>query len=193
MDNDSILQTPFYTMNGYFTFYPVITAYDESILGMVGYETVEDPDNPYYGETITGVIHGVPDFFDDSMIAAMFNTQNCEVDVTQTSLGFGTGSVAVIKDTDGNILECYVVILRGDLDGNGMSGENDDATILNYFVNGVEGFEWLDYYDDINRVAYDAADLSYDFWVDVDDFTLIDYYVNNSWDFDPLSSDAYSE
>ena len=188
---------PFETFNGQFTFAPEIRDLDSTFLSWNGYTTVEgdyDPDyNPYAGEDITGVIIGVPDFFDESTIADMFNTEYCEVAVSETENGYGTGSIAVIKDKDGNILECYIIILKGDTDGNGMCGETTDATNVEYYSAEIPGFKWLDDPDDLVRYVLEAAEVNGDDWVDTGDVTVLDYMANNGWDFNPITYDVYSE
>ncbi len=188
---------PFETFNGQFLFAPEIRDLDSTFLSWNGYTTVEgeyDEDlNPYAGEEITGVIVGVPDFFDSSTIAEMFETEYCEVEVLETENGYGTGSLAVIKDEKGNILECYIIILKGDIDCNGMSGESTDATNVEYYAAEVPGFYWMDDPDDLTRYVLEAAEVNGDDWVDTGDVTVLDYMANNGWDFNPITYEVYSE
>lgn len=182
---------PFTNFYYVYEFYPQDILVDDSFFGQFGYTEVRDGE--YEGTAIDGIIIGVPEGFASTDIESIFNTEYCTVEVTDSSFGGpGTGSFAIIKDNDDNVIGCYLISLRGDVDGSGMI-DIDDAAVIDHFSNYEEGYNWWDEYDNPGVLGADAADTSTDGWVDIFDYQIIDNYANAYLDFNPLTGEQQEE
>lgn len=176
---------------GYYSFGPQEVSLATSAASEFGYSTVEDESNDYYGHTIDGIIIGINEGFTESELTPLFNLTNCYVVVTPSPSGdYGTGSIAAICHTENEeevVDACYLLSVRGDVDGSGML-DGADLTIVEYYNAYDEEYDWYNP-DNLSRYGIDGADTSNDGWIDMFDYTIIDYYVNGFLDFNPVTGD----
>lgn len=126
------------------------------------------------GTPISGYILGTGVQMGEADLAAIFpeeTRENVTVQVTASPvMGYGTGSVIEILDADGNCIEYYQVVVRGDVDGDGEITSADGSLI---FANeaGLVDWAWNSYetYDSYSQVA---GDLNADGGVDGSDASL---------------------
>ena len=157
--------------------YPYYSYLDTEILESMALDTVWNESSEYYGEHIDGILYGVPEYFSDEDIAKCFKTENCSVTVTENtdSGSFGSGSLAVIKDNDDNVLAIYVIAFRGDLDGDG-GADFADVTYLEYCSVDEEGYMYN--YEEMPEALYFAAgDINADWYVDAMDVPYLEAYA----------------
>ena len=185
---------------GVYSFAPHLTTLGTSAVSEYGYSTIEDENNPYYGQTINGIIIGVNEGFTASELNPIFTTSNCYVVITPSPSGdYGTGSFALIchtvTDENDQVQEivdaCYMISVRGDVDGSGMI-DGADLTIIEYVQAYDEEYDWYDP-SNASRFGIDGADASNDGWVDWIDYTIIDYYSNAFLDFNPITGEQVEE
>lgn len=158
------------------TYYPVInTSY---LSDSIQYTTIENESSEYNGDTVTGVIYGVPEGFTEADIEGMFDLTNCTLTVVTNSQGaMGTGSLAVIKDSSNAVLAIYIANFRGDLNGDGAMDVSDNDAFQS-FMSSEEGYMY-DNPDEPNRYIFAAVDLNGDGWGDVSDYDgYTDYTLN---------------
>ncbi len=139
---------------------------DTEVFGMVDVYDITYNDETY---TLSGVLYGVPDYFDGDTVAAMFNVENGSVEVVQNSEGnYGTGSLVFIKDNNEAVKATFYIAYRGDVTGDGII-DSGDADNLGWGVEGVEGFDYT--FGEIEqRLLFSAADVNNDGSFDVIDY-----------------------
>ncbi len=149
---------------------------------------VEDEESEFYGCDVTGILYGVPEYFVDSDIQALFDAESCEVIVTETENGFGTGSYAFIVDNDGNLLAAYAIVFRGDMNGDGtITGE--DVGSLEMFLAFDSEYDWWSF-----DTFYNAAgDVNGDGSTEALDVSGIDMYLAYMMDIDQQFGGLYDE
>ena len=116
------------------------------------FEAIIDLDNNLGGE-YTGTIYGFDtlgwneDWTPDGVIADFFSTaygdDYLEVIVNEDVGVETTGTIVNVLDEDGNVVESYVYIYFGDIDGDGAVGLSDSAIAEDYEML-FEGIETLD-------------------------------------------------
>lgn len=178
-----------YTYKYIAEFSPLI---DELVLSSMLYETIEESvygldisgeqEVDYYGTPINGAIYGLPEGPQDYDVEALFELENCTLVVTLTEEGMiGTGSYAIIlDDATGEVLYCYMIIVRGDVNGDGEVNASDDAYYLNC-LSEIEGFTYGDYYS-ANRYRWLGMDIDGDTFGDGTDWAMYDIYTSGEQD-----------
>ncbi len=159
---------------------------DEDFVDIMGYYEIGDGD--YAGTPIDGVLYGVPMAFGEDDIVSLFNVENAEARVLENPYGqFGTGSVIMFEDLDGNALKAYVIAIRGDTNGDGIMSP-DDITPMEYNNLGVDGY----YYDDgIDNCMLAGFDCDGDGAILPDDISVLDYYHSMYIDFGQAYGSLY--
>lgn len=115
-------------------------------------------------EGFQGVIFGI-DAHNGEMIADYVATEAGSIEVVANDAGsdVGTGAIVNLLDDEGNVLESYVFVLFGDVDGNGYIDSVDSGTIAEAEA-GLAEFEYYYYelagdYD--GNGYYDSVDAGY--------------------------------
>ena len=100
--------------------------------------------NKTFGGQYTGVLYGFTQAANNTFKNANYlknslqatNGGTIEVvasDGKTTTVGnYGTGTTVTLKDADGNTVATYVVVIFGDVDGNGLINVNDTKTLQGY-------------------------------------------------------------
>lgn len=93
------------------------------------------------------------------------------VSATAYRSGFlGTGSTVIVKDSNGNVLENYSLVVTGDFDGDSATDVIDAALLVNAVSNG----------DDISGATLEAVDFDDNGYVDVADYqSTVNYILSN--------------
>ena len=114
-----------------------------------------------------GYVYGVDTLGDGADILDYVTTNVGSVEVVENDNGVvSTGATIVLKDAAGEIIETYVFVYFGDVNGDGMVDLDDSGLIEakeSYLVDIEEG-----------TAQYIASDLTCDTVVDLDDSGLID-------------------
>ncbi len=120
------------------------------------------------GDPISGYILGTGVQMGESDIAAIFpeeTRENVTVNVKSTAVyAYGTGATVEIFDADGNRIEVYQVVVRGDVSGDGEIN-GIDADLIKANEGGIIDWCWNSYetYDSYCAVAADTnGDLQLD-------------------------------
>lgn len=100
----------------------------------------------YYGATLADgtsvdgyiVGYGVGMYDEDTVLAA-FNTENCTAEVTPGGDAYSTGTVIQFFDNDGNLINTYIVVVVGDVNGD---GGYDNADIIAIMKNAAYITDW---------------------------------------------------
>ena len=96
-------------------------------------------------ETVTGYIYGVEPEYGETVDAIFEVAGDGELEIIANAAGSeaGTGTIVNVLDLDGNVVETYVLIIFGDIDGDGaitvldaIDGELHDAYM---YENGADG------------------------------------------------------
>ncbi len=163
VDPDVARESYYYHTYAYdYTFAPFV---DTSFLEYYVGTTLPD------GSPISGYILGTGVQMGESELSEIFpadSRENVEVVVNPTSVGgYGTGSSIVIYDTDGNQIEYYQVVVRGDVTGDGEITSTDGAMIL---ANEAGNIDWCwNSYETYDSYCAVAADLNGDYGLDAAD------------------------
>ena len=108
-----------------------------------------------------GLLYGV-DTINGESLEDYFTTESGSVEFCENENGvLSTGSVILLKDNNGNVVEKYVFVYFGDVNGDGTVDITDSADIEAHD-------QWLANFDD-DSAAYYAADVNYDGTVDITD------------------------
>lgn len=95
--------------------------------------------NKTVGGTFTGVVYGFPQlaattFANQNYLTNAFEVVNGTMEISKYTgfgaAGRGTGTLLTIKDSNGVVKETYIVVIFGDLDGNGLINNTDATTII---------------------------------------------------------------
>lgn len=95
--------------------------------------------NKTIGGAFTGVVYGFPQtaantFANPTYLTNAFEVLNGTMETSKytgfLAAGRGTGTVLTIKDSNGDVKETYMVVIFGDLDGNGLLNTSDLAVIV---------------------------------------------------------------
>lgn len=130
-----------------------------------------------YGENdVTGYILGAGAELDyeDPYLNIFQDLQNARVEVTPNEMGmYSTGAVVqVINDTTDEVVETYIIVLVGDVTGDGY-GDGADSLDMLYEEALMHDGEWL-YDDNLGHLAA-AGDIDDSFSVDAGDSLTMDY------------------
>ncbi len=142
------------------------------IMDNYGMEEVYTEDFDYV--PISGIIYGIPAWCDIDTAYEFITVEGGEVyfiPVYEDPDLVGSGTVAILTDTDGNIQEAYILALRGDMDGD-TELTSDDVAILRNVAYGIRGYEYDDP-DNPNYVILPAADTTGDGVIDTEDAALV--------------------
>lgn len=144
----------------------------------------------FNGRSVDHVLYGFGERNKQDKIASVFaNSENCTVEVVHSPYGktsYGSGAVVNIKDKSGEIIESYVVIVRGDCDGNGIINVDDESEIC-YFYNFIGSFAAK---DPETSWMFLGADATGDGRVDVNDTEIVCFYYNFLVDIGQTTADA---
>lgn len=127
-----------------------------------------------YGD-VNGIIFGLPEggILDYSEIVDTESVANATFElVPNDSRANSTGALLVVYDNDSNVVAVYMLVLRGDIDGNGEINY-DDYPQLEAFGFGVSEEDW---YSPELAYKYFAGDVNYDFEVDYNDVPILESY-----------------
>ncbi len=122
-----------------------------------------------------GYVYGIDTLLDGEDILDFVTTEYGSVEVVENDDGmYSTGATILLKDADDNVIETYVFIYFGDVNGDGMIDLSDSALIedSDAFIAEIE----------YGTPAYMAADLEVDGMVDLSDSALIedqDGFIND--------------
>lgn len=128
-------------------------------------EGIQINKNKTIGGTFTGTVYGFPQVAANTFATPAYLTNAFEVlDGTMEiskyagfpAAGRGTGTLLTIKDSNGDVKETYIVVIFGDLDGNGLINAND----LGVVVAGAKAsatYFGTDAYGKIRRMAANLA------------------------------------
>ncbi len=123
---------------------------------------------------VDDLLYGVPFWAEMDTIASIFNTEGCTVEVTESEQVYyscGTGALVEIKDSNNNVIHTYMVILRGDVDG--------DADVLDYDL--LEMTYWIatvvDWEQPDTVKWYAAGDVNNDGYCDQNDYIDLSFYL----------------
>ncbi len=122
---------------------------------------------------------------DASEIEPAFATlENCEVIITEDSETYmhGTGTSVQVVDLDGNVLETYYVIVKGEIN-NDMSIDVADADEIKSFAAGGYNEHWYE----SPRIG--AGDINNDYSVDTGDADLIKAFAKANIPYDMLTGE----
>lgn len=86
-----------------------------------------------FGGAYTGVVYGFTQKANNTFMNTNYITTNLEVSNGGSfafsrsigASGYGTGTVITVKNADGTVAATYVVVIFGDVDGNGLTNTND--------------------------------------------------------------------
>lgn len=154
------------------------TSYECSVCGYY-YEDIEESDSSYKlapkdnsGILIddeNGFVLNVPQGTFD--MDELLDYDGVELEYIETSNGFGTGTVMLVKSLDdGNILSSYTLVFNGDVTGDGFV-DSFDVSVLS----SVSNYEFeFDEYSAVER----AADLNNDGFIDTFDLSILNAMAN---------------
>ena len=134
---------------------------ESAVIPATGFEPISGMVVDYADNIVYGFDAGVNSL--DSYTA--FVTDGCEWIYEQGQYGFGTGTVATLKDGNTTVAE-YTVLIFGDIDGNGWYDAND-AFIVNMLASGLISA------DRLSEAQQRAADCNHDGVIDGADFYLL--------------------
>ena len=133
---------------------------------------------------VDGYLYGVqPDSEDFSTVEDVFTVKG---DGTMVVDGSGTGAMVYLEDLDGNVVATYVLIIFGDVTGDGES-DGTDMSFIDYHAawmleNGTEACRLLPHF------AF-AGDVNVDGEADGTDMSLIDYHAAWMLEADGISNE----
>ncbi len=124
--------------------------------------------------TFTGYIYGVEPEMSETIDAVFEVVGDGEMEIIETDNGAGTGTIVNVLDTNGDVVETYVLVIFGDVNGDGfidMADSSDidlhDAWMYEYSADGMRF--------DLAYQAF-AADVNCDGMVDMADSSDIDLH-----------------
>lgn len=81
----------------------------------------------YDAETVTGYIYGVEPEYGETVLDVFEVVGDGELEIVANDAGSeaGTGTIVNVLDLDGNVVETYVLIIFGDVNGDGMATADD--------------------------------------------------------------------
>ncbi len=90
-----------------------------------------------FGGTYTGVVYGFKQKANNTFVNTNYITTNLEATNGGSlafsrsigATGYGTGTVITVKNADGSEAAKYVVVIFGDIDGNGLTNVNDTKAV----------------------------------------------------------------
>jgi len=143
------------------------------------FQTLED------GTEVNGYLVGLGEFIADeeTLLSAFASLENCTANVTlndQDLISTGT-IIQITNDSTGEVMATYIVVVVGDIDGNGGCDTGDEAPLFDN-VNGKTDWEWGGY----EQYKAAAADINNDGSFDVGDVPFIGYvgsgngYINQN-------------
>ncbi len=109
---------------------PPTLAVKEGTIGVI--DTTRTLLNEITGEECTGYIYGInPYDLGETVDSAFEVVGDGEMEIIPSSLDceYGTGAMVNVLDVDGNVVESYVLIIFGDVNGDGEIGYSDAADI----------------------------------------------------------------
>lgn len=176
---------------GYYTYNPVMNVED---LDTYGIYFIENENNPYYGEELDGVLYGVPvGFYPEDIIDMFVYDENLyQPEVTESKLGYGSGSYIVFYDPDDEANTfVYLIIFRGDINEDGYCDSTDIDDVWLWY-NYAEGYDWegADYAD---MYHFLALDVNGDLYGDIFDVDSIWMFLNYAADIMQDCGGIYTE
>lgn len=146
--------------------------------GLSNHETLaKDVD----GVPIDGYIvgYGVACQFSDDDVLAAFETSNCTATVTRNEADqYSTGTVIQFKDNSGKVVKTYIMIVIGDVDGDGEQTTAKDLSLIRDAANGRYEWEW----EPENYHKFIAADIDNSFGITSQDVIAFrDAYNGNGY------------
>lgn len=134
-----------------------------------------------------GIVYGFTQKANNTFMNTTYLTTNLEASNGGTlefsrsigKTGYGTGTVITVKNADGTVAATYVVVIFGDVDGNGLINVNDiKATLAGYNDASLYG----DY--SAQRVAANAQNATVDrlmYMVNINDVKAVLAHYNGTW------------
>lgn len=171
----------FYSYDYSLTFVPYV---DSDLSTWYAVDTIS---NDYGDNEVTGYLVSVGmEQYDDSAYLGIFqDLVNARVEVTPTDNGYGTGTVIqVINDTTNEVIETYVVVLRGDVTGDSFSDFGDSVAMVEH-----EGglYDWVYTEQGWNAAA---ADLDQDWAVGGADALVAEFVASMLADVDQSTGEV---
>lgn len=170
----SLLTDCDYSTEGQLHYYSPWIDSEEILFGEVDAPYIEE-----YDDYVTGLIFGIPEDGVEgveTIIDVDAAPENFEFDFVESENGYGTGSLIVITDTDTDEISIYMIVLRGDIDGDGTIDGTDQGMIYDFY----SGEDWE--YDDTLKQNYYGADTDFDGSVDMVDYSNYYDYFSSSAD-----------
>lgn len=90
-----------------------------------------------FGSAYTGVVYGFTQAANNTFMNTTYLTTNLEASNGGSlafsrsigTMGYGTGTVITVKNADGTVAATYVVVIFGDVDGNGLINGQDTTAV----------------------------------------------------------------
>lgn len=124
---------------------------------------------------LSGFLFGLPEGGIESVedIIDTENAENVSFElVANENDVYSTGALLVVRDSEDEIIAIYMLVLRGDVDGNGII-EFADLAMLDAYLFEDAGIDW---YEAEYISCYASGDINYDFAIDLTDVPILDVY-----------------
>lgn len=133
----------------------------------------------YDDREVDALIFGIPEYGDYTLedIIDPDSLVNATAELVAGENGNSTGSLIIIRNAETEEIVCiYMLVLRGDIDGEGSCDTTDQVSIYDY-ASGAEGWE----YEDAYKYKFFGGDTDYDGAVDTTDYAnYFDYFSGMS-------------
>lgn len=133
----------------------------------------------YDGREVDALIFGIPEYGDYTLedIIDPASLVNATAELVDGENGNSTGSLIIIRNAETEEIVCiYMLVLRGDIDGEGSCDTTDQVSIYDY-ASGAEDWE----YEDAYKYKFFGGDTDYDGAVDTTDYAnYFDYFSGMS-------------
>lgn len=133
----------------------------------------------YDGREVDALIFGIPEYGDYTLedIIDPDSLVNATAELVDGENGNSTGSLIIIRNAETEEIVCiYMLVLRGDIDGEGSCDTTDQVSIYDY-ASGAEDWE----YEDAYKYKFFGGDTDYDGAVDTTDYAnYFDYFSGMS-------------
>ncbi|MBQ2841714.1 MAG: hypothetical protein IJE72_01605 [Clostridia bacterium] len=108
--------------------------------------------------------------YDEATVLAAFNMENCTAEVTPGGDAYSTGTVIKFFDNEGTLVKTYIVVVIGDVNGDGVYDGGDKIAILNNAAYNTD-WEWGGTNEEYKAAA---GDITNEGMLDGTDATQID-------------------